>query len=450
MIQEENMRQTIRHLFLSFISLVFLASCSQSEYRQSIPRECSALASFDVSQLSGTNNKLLLKTLLHINNADESGIDLTQKIYLFESPDGNIGICARISNVDKWEKILSKSGIVSKTFRDAHFAQVNTSWIAGYTDNSLLLMGPITPANQPEIRNKMAEYLQQKEDNSVLVSPIYAKLDSINSPMAMVAQVQALPEQLTTLMTIGSPKDADGTDVLLSANMHVDHHCLLVNGKLFSFNQTINNELKKSMEVYRPIKGDYLPSMSRKALLGIFVNVNGKSYLPLLQNSKGLQAILVGINQAIDFDNIVKSVDGDMAIVIPSFNTNQVQMSMAAKLAHTHWLKDVNYWKQSVPKGGRLTNWGKNAFSYADGKQAFYFGVTDDKQFYSGNSREAALASIHPAPDAISQDVQTQLKGEKMAMVINLQNVENKTVNMFSSLLKPVFGDINTVVYKLK
>jgi len=284
----------------------------------------------------------------------------------------------------------------------------------------------------------------------VLVSPIYAKLDSINSPMAMVAQVQALPEQLTTLMTIGSPKDADGTDVLLSADMHVDHHCLLVNGKLFSFNQTINNELKKSMEVYRPIKGDYLPSMSRKALLGIFVNVNGKSYLPLLQNSKGLQAILVGINQAIDFDNIVKSVDGDMAIVIPSFNTNQVQMSMAAKLAHTHWLKDVNYWKQSIPKGGRLTNWGKNAFSYADGKQAFYFGVTDDKQFYSGNSREAALASIHPAPDAISQDVQTQLKGEKMAMVINLQNVENKTVNMFSSLLKPVFGDINTVVYKLK
>ena len=36
----------------------------------------------------------------------------------------------------------------------------------------------------------------------------------------------------------------------------------------------------------------------------------------------------MGINQAIDMDNIIRSVDGDMAIVMPSLTDNNMQMTM--------------------------------------------------------------------------------------------------------------------------
>lgn len=64
--------------------IAFLSSCSDAEYRQAIPKSSTALVSFDVSKISGVNSATLLKVLLRMKNLDESGIDLTHKIYLLD------------------------------------------------------------------------------------------------------------------------------------------------------------------------------------------------------------------------------------------------------------------------------------------------------------------------------------------------------------------------------
>ena len=73
-------------------SVLLFTGCANESYQQAIPKESTALVSFDASQMSGINNKTLLRTILKMKNLDESGIDFTQKIYLFTSPDGNLGI----------------------------------------------------------------------------------------------------------------------------------------------------------------------------------------------------------------------------------------------------------------------------------------------------------------------------------------------------------------------
>ncbi len=82
---------------------------------------------------------------------------------------------------------------------------------------------------------------------------------------------------------------------------------------------------------------------------------------------------------------------------MPSLTDNNMKMTMAAKLSHANWLGDVDYWKTSCPNGAKIANWGKNAYFYTDGKTSFYFGVTDDKQFFSGSDQLMAQYAVKPS-----------------------------------------------------
>lgn len=313
-------------------------------------------------------------------------------------------------------------------------------------------MGPVVAEAQAEMQRQMVRYLNADEDAGIKSSKLFAQLDSIDSPMAMVAQAVALPEKFVAPFTLGAPKDADASQIVIAAGMDVEDGVLKIAGRTFSFNPSINQALVKSQQVFRPIHGDYVQSMPDDAMAGIFMNVAGSRFLPLVQSNQGLQTLLVGINASIDMDNILRSVDGDMSIVLPTLGADHMQMMMAARLSHAKWLSDVDYWKQSCPKGSTIGNWKSNAFCYSSGKTCFYFGVTDDKQFFSGNDEVSAESSIRPSSHPISKRVQNMIRGEKMVMVINLEKSGGggSAMQAVTVLLSPLFGQLTAVVYTLK
>lgn len=178
----------------------------------------------------------------------------------------------------------------------------------------------------------------------------------------------------------------------------------------------------------------------------------------MMQSNRSLQTLLMGINQAVDMDNIIRSVDGDMSIVMPALSGDNMKMQMAAKLAHSKWLGDVGYWKKSCPAGAKIANWGKNSYFYTDGKTSFYFGVTDDKQFFSGSDELSAQYAIQPSNHPVDAKVQQLVVGQKLAMVINLSKSEasdqkdgkGDAISTITGLLTPIFGNLNSIVYTLK
>lgn len=68
----------------------------------------------------------------------------------------------------------------------------------------------------------MVRFLHADEDAGVKSSRLFAQLDSIDSPIAMVAQVQALPEKFVAPFTLGAPKDADASQIVIAAGMKVE------------------------------------------------------------------------------------------------------------------------------------------------------------------------------------------------------------------------------------
>ena len=443
------------------ITFLLLSSCSGSDYLNAIPKKSTALISVDMKQMtadkSDEDKAGMLKTLLHVDDVDNCGIDVSEKLYLFETADGNLGLCAKVSSEDgvsDWLATLAKKHIATEVTerKGFHFSVLKNSWLVGYSDEALLVMGPVVADAQAQLQQQMVKYLKADEEDGITASPMFDRLSGISSPMAMVAQAQALPEKFVAPFTLGAPKNTDPSQVVIAAEMNVKEGILQIQGETFSFNPDINQALQSAVASYRPIQGKYLESMPDDATAGIFMNVDGKKFLPMMQTNKGIQQLLLGINAAIDMDNIIRSVNGDMAIVLPSFSDANLKMTMAAQLAHYQWLADVDYWKESCPKGASIADWGKNAYYYTDGKTSFYFGVSDDKQFFSGSDELLASYAIKRSNHPVSADIRKEIKGQKLAMVINLNKTGNSgdVMAAVTSLLSPIFGNLNSVVYTLK
>ncbi|MGI6224015.1 MAG: DUF4836 family protein [Prevotella sp.] len=435
------MRTTLKSFFaycaVGLFTIVSFASCSSDSYINAIPGDVTALLAVNTPK----------------SFIDYKGVDMGSDVYLFEDADGNLGACVNLSDGDALAKYFNEQsgkGICSKVEdkRGFHFSLLSNGFLAGFSDDALLLMGPIVEADKAEYINRMAKLLKQDEEQSVKSSRMYDALDSIEGPMRLVARVDALPQQFVTPFMLGAPKTASPSQVYVMAKMKSHDGVLDMQGHTFSFNNDIETAIRNANKVYRPIKGRYINSMPQDAMLGLFVNVDGTKFIDVMRNNQGLQAMLTGINRAIDMDNIIKSVNGDMSIVMSTYSPDRLQMSMAAQLANSNWLSDVDYWKESAPEGSTIADWGKNSYIYSDSKTTYCFGVTDDLQYYSGGNQETALNSIKPSVVPLSDNLQKMIKGQKLVMVVNLNLLTGKQGTIVQAL-KPILGNVSRIMYRL-
>lgn len=406
---------------LSILSLVVLSlafcACSGNDYLNVIPAESTALISVDVAGATGQSkgvNANLLKSLFRVSDVADCGIDLSSKIYLFETVDGRLGIVSKVKNdktLDKWLNRLADKGICLSTQkrRDLHFTVLRQSWLVGFSDEALLIMGPTVATEQSELMRTMMKFLTA--DEGIVGSPLFDKLETITSPVAMVAQAQALPQQLIAPFTIGAPADADASQVMIAAEIHADKGCMVMDGETFSFDEAIDSSLKNARKMYRPLSDEYLRMVPRQSLFTMAMNADGKQLLPLMRQSREFRALLTGVGVKIDIDKFIEQVDGDLVLTIPVYDDENMQMSWAAKLKANREMLDEE----------------------------------SEQQLEKTRMQQPE----QPLPDAVI----AQISGSPMAVLLNLSAIggdKQEMVSTFSALLKPLFGDVEYVVYRSK
>lgn len=441
--------------------ILILSSCSSDGYLNVIPQNSTAIISIDIQKLYSTskNNKQLdyLKDVLKLKDVDASGLDLSTKAYVFETVDGNIGLVVKVDNEDNlsnWIKNLEKAGYCKNltTRKGFKFTSVKDTWVLGFSSDALLVMGPILPIQQADMQRQMVNFLGQDDSKSIKGSPMFQKLDSLESPVSMVAQAAALPEKFVTPFTIVAPKDADASQIMIAAEIVKDEDgCINLKGETYSLNDNLNNSIKENKKTFRPIQGTYSACMPISASLGIFLNVDGKEFLKLLHSNNSIQVLLAGMNTAIDMDNIIRSINGDMSIIIHSFKEGENIPQMSAQLSNNEFLKDVEYWRESCLTGCKIIDWNKNSYYYTNGTFCYYFGVSDDMQFYSGGSPKYALESISKSQNAIPEYVQNKIRGKRLCLVLNLETILEDGTDKASVMtsIKPLLGNIKTVIFSM-
>ena len=443
------------------LCIFILSSCSSDDYVNVIPQNSTAIISIDLQELYGNSEDSqqldYLKDLLKLKDLNASGLDFSTKAYVFETIDGNIGLVVKVddeTNLNNWLKELEKVGYCKNitTRRGLKFASIKDTWVLGLSSEALLIMGPILPSQQSEMQRQMVKLLEQDDDESIKKSLIFQKLDSLSSSISLVMQAAALPEKFVAPFIIGAPKNADASQIMIAAEfVKGENGCINIKGETYSFNTNINNSLKENKKILRQIRGVYTASMPVNAPLGLFLNVDGEDFLKMLHSNNSVQALLAGINTAIDLDNIIRSINGDMAIIIPSFTEGKNIPRMSAQLSNKNFLKDVGYWKKSCLAGCKILDWNKNSYYYTDGTYYYYFGVSDDMQFFSGGSQNEALESISKLQNAIPEYVQNQIKGNHLCLVLNIETIfgDSKDKNSVSTLIRMLLGNIKTVIFSM-
>lgn len=439
--------------------LLVLSSCSSDDYLNAVPQNSIALVAFDgknfYSNSSTNEQQSYINNLLKVKDLSDCGIDLSSKIYIFETVDGNLGLVANVKDdgdLGDWFNKLAKLGYCKSITerRGFSFTTIKDTWVVGFSSNALLVMGPVLPVQQADIQRQMIKYLEQDEEQGIKPTPIFEKLDSLNSPISMVAQAAALPEKFAAPFTIGAPKGADASQIMVAAEINKSGDGYLsIKGETFSFNTAVDKALKANKKIFRAIKGKYVETMSRDYAACMFVNVNGKDFINLLHANSSFQALLAGMNTAIDMDNIIRSVDGDMAIIIPSIADGDNIPQMSAELSNTDFLNDIDYWKESCPAGSKIVDWENNSYYFTDGKLYFYFGVSNDKQFYSGSTKENAYGSIVKSKNALPENIRKDIISKHMCFILNIDVIFGKDNNTTFSIIKPLLGNVKTVLYSM-
>lgn len=405
-------KKSLVYTLMVFATVFLVSACSSDDYLNAIPEGSTALISVDLPRMAESKNGIdasLLKALFHVSDASKCGIDVSSKVYLFESPDGNLGLAAKIKDADNLNDQLTelaKKGTCQKPKekRGKYFTVLNKSWLVGFDDDALLVMGPATGSvAQAELMRQMGKYLDAEE--GIKGTPLYDCLQEVDSPIAMVAQAQALPVQYAALFTLGAPQNADPSQVLIAASMTSEAGCLLIDGTTFSFDASIDKALKASASRFHPVKGLFLNQIPEEALFSLAMNVDGTDLLQMMKDSKAFRALLTGVSLSVDMDEFVKAVEGDFIMVLPEYSGAYSDMLWNAELKKPLESIDTNH------------ELGKRR-------------MTD-----GGTSLPKRIADL--------------CKGKRMAMVVNLHGVQGEkreVVDVITSLLNPLFGEVNYIV----
>ncbi|WP_321978203.1 DUF4836 family protein [Prevotella sp.] len=439
----------LKAVWLIMVCALCLASCRDNDYVRSIPASATAVMKIDGAVVAGSHKML---SLLPFGDKTADVIDLSREVYAFETVDGNLGMCARVKDSDALLEAL-KTVTTSDVRKqgDYRLADINNSWAVGFNDKSLVVLGPVSAAALPDAQRSIVRMLKQDEDASIMARPMYSKLDSIDSRVAFVAQVQALPEKFAAPFMLGAPKGADASQVAVAAGVGIKDGIVRIDCQSFSFDKSIDRELKKSRAAFRPVKGVFSQSMSHNQLFSLFANVKGKEFLPLLQSDHSLQAVLMGLNTAVDFDNIMRSVDGDLAFMFSGMSQDNIAMTMLARVDNPVWTADVDYWKQSCQPGCSITG-SNGSWVYRGGDTSFSFGLQDDVFYAISGHAPASIQQLLKPSQPIYGEVSRMIAGSRMAMVLNLKPLAANSAaagGMFD-MLKPIIDNVKAVVCVMK
>lgn len=439
----------LKAVWLIMVCALCLASCRDNDYVRSIPASATAVMKIDGAVVAGSHKML---SLLPFGDKTADVIDLSREVYAFETVDGNLGMCARVKDSDALLEAL-KTVTTSEVRRqgDYRLADINNSWAVGFNDKSLVVLGPVSAAALPDTQRSIVRMLKQDEDASIMARPMYSKLDSIDSRVAFVAQVQALPEKFAAPFMLGAPKGADASQVAVAAGVDIKDGIVRIDCQSFSFDKSIDRELKKSRAAFRPVKGVFSQSMSHNQLFSLFANVKGKEFLPLLQSDRSLQAVLMGLNTAVDFDNIMRSVDGDLAFMFSGMSQDNIAMTMLARVDNPVWTADVDYWKQSCQPGCSITG-SDGSWVYRGGDTSFSFGLQDDVFYAISGQAPASIQQLLKPSQPIYGEVSRMIAGNRMAMVLNLKPLaaNSAAAGGMLDMLKPIIDNVKAVVCVMK
>lgn len=393
-----------------------LASCSNNDYLNVIPKESTAVISVDfatIAQKGDFENSDLMKLFSETTNTlkkedqekikqftedpREMGIDFRAPMYIFKTPTNYVGVALKISDADKFgefldvlrssgtcSKVVENEGLMYGTFSDCDFA---------YNDNTFALLIPLAVNSKAGNRVALKDMFAQSEEKSFVSTDAYNKMTDAKGEVLVYANMKAFPEQYYPLQAFGIKNVRPG-DIEMYMSALCENGKMTLAFEMEGKTDAAKKILEDSYKNMHKIEGRYINTLTDNSILWYCAGVKGEEYIKVLKNSPQLKELFLIADRAIDIEKILGAVDGDLALTLGSmpdlngllgggFNIDYI---VTANVKDTKFLDDVNYWTQSMKDYGfSMTKTGDKQYAITSSGFSLNWGVDDDNVYFASN-----------------------------------------------------------------
>ena len=296
----------------AWLGFVFLASCTNQElfYYDAIPSQSKAL----VRVASVDRSKASLELFMGegaLSLSERSGVDISSPVYLFAAPDGSLGACAKVTDDDDIDNLISalaKSGKASepKEIKDCKYAVVNRNFLVAYNEDALVAVGPVIASDEQKVAKRLMRYLTLDPERGIGETDIFKEIEGAKSPVSLIASISVMPKKLVVPFLIGTPTGTSTDDVMLKADVSVNDSVLTLMGRTTSDNLLIRQGIDNAMNILAKGNSEEI----------IHVMESNKDFMTML-NSGG-------------FREKLRNVQGRM-LIIQSGNDTEVETLQGAE-----------------------------------------------------------------------------------------------------------------------
>ena len=170
--------------------------------------------------------------------------------------------------------------------------------------------------------------------------------------------------------------------------------------------------------------------------------------MEMLRTNESLRTMLMGINTTIDIDKMLRGIDGDLLVAVPSLSDDSLPISILAEAKDVSWMEDVAYWKKSCPAGSRIEDAGMNTWRITGKQFNAWFGVADGGLLYVVPTQEAVGTIGEKSSSPLSPEVLSKVKGSRFVAILSIGSAAKQKPEL--SVISSFLPELKTIVFKMK
>ncbi len=366
-----------------------LSAFSSKEYDELVPEEAKAVVQIEPGKLPKALQKdNPLATLLGVGT---DGLDLSQPLYAFITPNEYIGFCAKVADEGmlkaQFEQLAANKKVqLLDNSNGLDWAWVNDGWLVAWNGRLVFALGPGVAQERDELQHTMAA--MYRSGKPFTKTDKFTRLTDQKGAVHLFAQLDAVPAPYNMLFRLTVPADCDPAAVSLFASTEFDESdnglVTSIESQLTSDNQDVMRAIEDFEKSKPAIDGAGSDGPGHPSLFELYTCTQGKQLLSLLKTDATLRGLLMGINQTVDADKMLGSADGLLMLRIDSLAADWTpSFSITAETRADNLFADADYWLKSAAKQRNVS---LNRLSPTD-----YLLSNDGKQLYFGQNKKENL-----------------------------------------------------------
>ena len=426
--------------------VIALCSCSNTDYQKVIPANATLVVKADLKSVSEKadfkHSKMMkmldaslvamvkgkdLKTVKgYIDDPMKMGIDFSMPLYLFMMGEDTFGLTMKMNDegdVKDFLQLLNKQGMASKP-QEKNGLMCGTlldDIYYSYDKNTFLLLASMSGKGTSTTSKLARELMALKEDDSFISTEAYDRMNAEDEDLVTYTNGKLGKDLLSEVLSALMPSSVDVKDIDALLSLNFENGKASFKTKVWGKTDKAQALLDEADKNFGTIEGKYIERMSDNAVIWMGTNVKGEWALGKLKESKSTKEMLFMLERAVDIEQMLRAVDGDVALELQMKNfdpENAPEYMVYAELKNSDFLADVNDWKESMKDYGMtMRDKGENQYVLTMDDESYLWGVQDKNLFFS--SANAIQGKGTKSLDAQKSDI----KNSKCYIYVDMEKV---------------------------